>query len=101
MQCPLLVPGHKISEATSLEIKDHNSDVAGGNRTQEMKANLAKFRKDHFPPGSMDDVITTQDRYFFVLKIACQLPCLVQLCSAAGAQHGCLQPRRDLGQPEL
>lgn len=23
---------------------------------------------DHFAPGSIDDVITTQDRYFFILK---------------------------------
>lgn len=27
----------------------------------------------HFPPGSIDDVITTQDRYFFILKIARQV----------------------------
>lgn len=35
------------------------------------------------------------------LLVFLQLPCFVQLCSAAGAQHGYLQPRRDLGQPEL
>ncbi|XP_065482777.1 intraflagellar transport protein 27 homolog isoform X1 [Caloenas nicobarica] len=36
---------HGLAYCEMSVIKDHDSDVASGNRTQEMKANLAKFRK--------------------------------------------------------
>jgi len=54
-----------------------------------------RHRGEQLEEGSKHDRLTRK------LVVFSQLPYFVQLCSAVGAQHGCLQPRRDPAQPEL